>query len=381
MLADVDGRDGYDPEMLERFATALVTAMGTDADQAAQVAESLVLADVVGHNSHGIRRIPSYAQFVRGERDDIYTIDVEAEPTVAVDGPAYAKVDGRFAFGQVVGRLATDQLLTKVEETGIAVVGVTDATHLGRIGEWTGHVADAGYLASALVNGQGGALVAPAGSAQRRYGTNPHSYAIPTGDVLPFSIVLDIATSQVAHGKMGEFAATGGELPPEWTVTEDGGSLSDGGEFEEGLGAILPLGGRVAGYKGFGLAMVAELFASIVGDGLAVSQSDYIRGNAACLVAIDPALFTTETALKDRIESLAEYIRSTEYSEQVPAGEAAYGDRAMLPGEPEYLMAETRREQGVPIPAADVEALCAVAEDHGVPEAIPDVFEAVRDGT
>lgn len=380
MLADTADQDGYDPEMLERFATDLVAAMGASADHAAQVAESLVGADLAGHNSHGIRRIPSYAQFARGEREDIFTIDTDAKPAVVREGPAYAQVDGGFAFGQVVGRLATAVLMEKVEETGIAVVGIRDATHLGRIGEWTGEVAEAGYLATAFVNGQGGALVAPAGSAQRRYGTNPHSYGIPTADVLPFPIVLDIATSQVAHGKMGEFAATGAPLPSEWTVTEDGGSLSDGAAFEEGQGAILPLGGRTAGYKGFGLAMVAELLASVVGDGLAVSQSDYIRGNAACFVAIDPALFTSREALADRVESLAEFIRTTEYSEHVSPGDAAYGDRAMLPGEPEYLTAKSRRERGVPIPDADVEALCEVADEHGIPGAIPDAFATVRDG-
>lgn len=372
-----EGTDGIDPAELEPFATRLLQATGAPAEAAAAVAESLVLSDLRGHNSHGTRRIPQYTDSIRGELDGVYTIDPSALPSVVSEGPTHAQIDGRFAFGQVVGREAVDLAVEKADENGVAMIGIRDATHLGRIGEWSERVADEGFVFSAFVCGQGGSLVAPPGSAQRRFGTNPVSFGIPTFDALDFPIMFDIATSQVAGGKTAEAAAKGAPLHEEWTVDSAGEPVTDAAAFRDGEGALLPVGGRASGYKGFGLAMVAELFSSIAGNGFVAAQTDHIRGNAAMFVAADPTLFSTRSEIEERITALEEYIDDTEFSPHVSAGHAAYGDRAHLPGEPEHRVEQDRRRDGIPLPERDIEELCELAVEHEVTDRIPGAFEGV----
>ena len=379
MLADPDDGGGIDADQLEAFSTRLLQASGAPEDAAALVAESLVLSDLRGHHSHGTRRIPSYVSDSLQAREDGYGIDPTARPTVESEGPTHALVDGRDGFGQLAGRRAVELAVEKAHENGIAMVGVRDSTHLGRIGEWSERAAERGLLFTAYVYNHG-RVVAPPGSAQRRYSTNPISYGIPTFDALEFPVMLDIATSQVAHGKTGEFAARGDPLPESWTITEDGGSVTDARAFREGAGALLPLGGLVSGYKGFGLAMVAELLGGITGDAPVHGEAETNRGCAAMFVAVDPTLVTTRAVIEERVLALREYLAETEYSETIPMGPVAYGDEALLPGEPEYLTERAGREHGVPLSEADVAMLCDLAVEHGLEDAIPPAFDATTAG-
>lgn len=367
-----------DADPLESFVRTLLEEVDVPAAGARQIADSLVTANLRGHNSHGVRRLPLYFARIRGEHEHAYTIDPTATPRVESGSRLAATVDGRFAFGQIVGRTATDAAVERAEEHGMSVVGVRDATHLGRIGEWSERATDSDMIFAAFVNIQGPGNAAPPGSADRRFLTNPISFGFPTFDALDFPIVLDIATTQVADGKFRERRAKGEPLPEEWTVTADGGSVTDAEAFyEQGVGAMLPLGGRASGYKGFGLSMVAELFAGIVGRGRVAGQSDIIRGNAATFIAIDPTLFSTRDEVEADITALATYLRETEFSPHVSPGIAAYGDEALLPGEPEYLITADRRENGIPLPEKDVEALYELARKHGVVEHVPSAFETV----
>jgi uncharacterized oxidoreductase len=356
-----------DADDLEGFVAALVSATGADDDIAAQVAESLVLANLRGHESHGVRRLPMYWAWSRNEGDAALPVEPEARPELQEISATTAQVDGHSVYGQAVGRTATDHLVELAQDSGVALVGIRDASHLGRIGEWAERVAGADLLFGAFVGTQGGRLVAPPGSAQRRYSTNPLAFGVPTFDGLAHPIVLDMATSQVAHGKVRERIPDDEPLETAWTVRADGSAVTDAAAFtREGEGALLPLGGRESGYKGFGLAMIAELFGSIVGDGLVVSESTQSHGNAAMFVAADPTLFTTPEAVADRVASLAAYIHDTEFSPDVPAGAAAVGEEALLPGEVEYRTTEERLEHGIPLPEADATALLDLAGELGV---------------
>lgn len=363
-----------DADELASFTEELLGAVGAEDDIAAKVADSLVTANVRGHNSHGVRRIPSYTELIEGERDDAYTLDPTAYPTVESKGPTAATVDGQFAFGQLVGRDVVDTAVEKAEEHGMATVGVRDATHLGRIGEWSERAAEAGMIFGAWVNGQGPGPVAAAGSASRLFITNPISFGIPTFDALDFPIVLDIATSQVAEGKFNERWAKGEPLHEEWTVTANGDSVTDPDAFYDGEGAMLPLGGRVSGYKGTGLAVIAELFAGITSDGYVAGQTDRIRGNAAMFMAIDPLQYTTQERIEDRITAVEAHIRSAEYSPNIPVGVAAYGDEYLLPGEAEYRITNDHLENGAYIADEDAAELAELAREYGAGDAAPPSF-------
>lgn len=356
-----------DADDLEAFVRDCAAATGADDDVATQLAESLVLANLRGHESHGVRRLPMYWEWSRDEGDATLPIEPGARPEVVAEGTTTAQIDGHSCYGQAVGRTATEKLIALARDSAVAVVGIRDASHLGRIGEWAERVAGADLLFGAFVGTQGGRLVAPPGSAQRRYSTSPLAFGVPTFDALEFPVVLDMATSQVAHGKVRERIPEDEPLEKSWTVRADGSAVTDAAALtREGEGALLPLGGRDSGYKGFGLAMIAELFASIAGDGLVVSQSVESQGNAALFVAADPTTFATGDSIAERVRSLAAHIHETEFSPDVPAGAVASGNEALLPGEAEHRTTVERLEDGIPLPDADAADLLTLADELDV---------------
>lgn len=348
-----------DADVLESFSQRTLAAVGAPPETAATVASSLVDADLVGHTSHGVVRVPYYADIVQEG-----SIDPAADPTVESAGPFHQLVGGA-AFGQLTGRRAVDLLVETTRERGVAAVGVSDSGHIGRIGEWAERVADEGLLFVSWVNLQGGAQrIAPHGSADRRLGTNPLTFAVPAFDALPFDPVYDGATSQVAHGKIIERDGSGESLPAAWTITESGKPVERAAEFEAGLGALLPLGGRDTGYKGFGLATMAELFAAIVGDGPVSTEPEQSWvGNGAAFLAIDPRVFSTREAVATRVEALAEHLWSADPIDDEPV---------LLPGEKEYEMRRRRVEEGVPVSETVAENLREIAVETGTEDSLPE---------
>jgi len=363
--------DRIDAAELEAFAGTLLQEVGAPAATAEAVTASLVEADLKGHTSHGVLRIPTYRQMIA---DGVLVPD--AEPTV-VDGTgdsATAVVDGNGTFGQVVSRTAVDTLAERASEHGLACVGIRNGTHLGRIGEWAEAIAERELCFLSFVHTSGGGLVvAPAGSTTRRFSTNPITCAVPTFDRLPFPLVLDMATSQVAHGKLDAAEADGRSLPPEWAVTPEGEPLIDPGamgSFREGdtWGAIRPLGGTTAGHKGTGLAVMTELFAGLLGGGPVAGQRDPDAWftNGACFLAIDPARFGDRERMADQVEALVEHVRAADAHPDVPVGDAAKGEELLLPGEAEHRTAERNATEGIPLPPRVIEQLAALADEFGV---------------
>ena len=359
-----------DAGALAGYVSRLVAALGTPDEEAERVAASLVGADLRGHASHGSMRVPWYERM-----RDAGELDVEATPTVERDGPV-VQVDGRDGYGQLAGRAVVDALVEATREHGVATAGVVDAAHLGRLGEWAERAAEAGVMVTVYSNTQGGtATVAPPGSATRTLSTNPIAAGVPTFDAAPFDVVLDMATSQVANGKIRARGAAGKDVPAEWTVTADGGSVRDPAAFGAGAGASLPLGGRTSGYKGFGLAVVSELFAGTVSDGEVVGQreSDW-PANAAAFLALDPGQFTAREAHEARVRAIRERVRAAEYVPAVPLGPGAKPEPGCLPGEPEHRLAMDRLADGVPVPERVAADLADVAERHGLADAVPEAL-------
>ena len=348
---------------LRSFARRAVEAYGAEPETAATVARSLVSADLVGHSSHGVVRVPYYAgQAAEG------SLDPMATPTVETAG-SFHQIVGGAAFGQLTGRRGVELLIETTKQRGVGVVGIRDSGHLGRVGEWAERVTGEGLLFASWVNLQGGSQrIAPDGTADRRLGTNPITFGVPTFDALPFDLVYDGATSQVAHGKIIERDGSAERLPEAWTITDSGDPVERAADFEDGMGAMLPLGGRESGYKGFNLATMTELFAAIVGDGpVSTEESQHWAGNGAAFIAIDPAIFTTREEVSVRVEALAEYLRSAEPIE----GE----NEVLLPGEPEYRTARRRRNEGIPIEDAVADSLQQLAEDLEIVDVLPESFQ------
>jgi len=357
-----------DPNILESFARRITEAMGASPDVAAQVASSLVRSDLAGHYSHGTHRLPNYDMFVEFD-----IIDLDAEPVVESNGPIAVSVDGRHQFGQVVGRQALEHGVETADEHGVAVVGIRNGAHLGRMGEWAERAAAEGLIFVSFTNTQGqGALVAPAGSTERKLSTNPTTFGLPTFDALEFPIILDMATSQVAHGKISERHTNDEPIPPGWVVADDGTDLTDAAAFEDGEGALRPVGGEVSGYKGFGLSVITELFAGILGEGNVFGREpEEPWANSAVFFLVDPLQLTTRTEVVEHVASLAAYLKDTELS--ITQGPAARGDgdELLLPGEAEYNGVQEGRANGLEMEAGTLEKLVDLAEDLDAADAVP----------
>lgn len=361
-----------DAAELEEFVRAVVLGLGADDGTADEVAESLVAADLAGHGSHGsIRMGTSYSDMI--ERGDI---DPRATPGVERLSPTAAQVEGNLQYGQVVGRRAVEAGVDLATENGTAVVGVRNAAHLGRIGEWAERAADAGLCFASFVNTGGAApLVTAPGSADRLFATNPIAFGVPSFGALDHPVVLDIATSQVAHGKVTKRAVEDRPIPEGWIIDAEGKTVTDAREYEGGRGVMLPLGGVLAGYKGFGLSMMAELFAGIVGDGKVSGQpTDRRVNNSAMFVFVDPDVYSSPADNRARVEAISEMLREADYPDAVSMGPTAKGDRAMLPGEAEHQKRQERLAEGIPFYQETLDLLAETAREAGVGSAVPDSF-------
>jgi len=341
------------PSVLTDWTERVVASAGAPSDIARIVARSLVSGDLRGHSSHGIRLLPKYLDRVDGDAQN--RIDPAARPTVEKRTGPRALLDGNDAYGRVVGQDATELAIELADDHGLAVVGVRDGNHLGRMGEWAEVAAEAGLLTLTFVKAEA-SIVAPVGSGKPRLSTNPIAAGIPTFDALEFPIVLDVATSVAAGGKVWERGVTDADVPDRWLVDADGQPVTDPDAYDSGDAALRPLGGTTAGHKGFGLAVVAELVGALLGNGVVAGDRDHVPfTNSVGLIAVDPTWFTVRETVEERIRTFAEYIRGADsHSHLVPD---VAGDEMLLPGEAEHRHEMDNRRTGLRLPAETVDSL------------------------
>ena len=217
-------------------------------------------------------------------------LDVNANAAVVSDRGAVMLVDGAFGFGQVVGSQATELAIERARETGLVCMGVRNCHHLGRIGSYGEQCGRAGLISLHFVNVVGhGPLVSPFGGRERRMSTNPFCCVVPRTDGPP--IVLDMATSAIAQGKVRVAYMKGVEVPEGALIDEAGLATNDPKVmFEEPFGSLGPFGA----HKGYGLAVMCEL----LGGGLAgewTAQPGNARENTIVnnmlMMVLDPAAF------------------------------------------------------------------------------------------
>src|SRR5262245_10950160 len=182
---------------LNRYVAAIMAGGGSGAEEAGTIARRLAESNLVGHDSHGVLRVPKYLEWVRQG-----WLRPNQEPTVVFDSDALVIVDGNRGFGQVVGERATRLGIAKAAKTGVAMVGLRNCGHLGRLGDWADMAAEAGQVSLHFLNTSGAQRVAPFGGSDRRLSTNPLAIGMPIAGGDP--AILDITTSTVAEGKRSE---------------------------------------------------------------------------------------------------------------------------------------------------------------------------------
>jgi LDH2 family malate/lactate/ureidoglycolate dehydrogenase len=334
---------------LRATTAAIFRAVGATDHDARVVADSLVAADLCGHQSHGLIRVSEYLRHVRNG-----AIVPDAQPQLVKGGGATLVVDGNWGFGQVVARQATEWLIERALDHGVAAVAIRRCAHVGRAGVYPELAAERGLVAFAFVNGGGTeARLAPHGGRKAVFGTNPLAAAVPCPGSDP--VVIDFSTAAVASGKIRVLRDRGEPLPEGWILDSEGRPSSDPEDYYAG-GMLLP----AAAHKGYGLALLVELLAGcMTGAGsLAIPGSGYRVGNGMFMQAFDVRAFMPLDSFAKRVSALADTVHGTP--------PAAGFDEVLLPGEPEHRSARSGNAAAVEIPDSTWESIALAAGELGV---------------
>jgi uncharacterized oxidoreductase len=313
------------------------------------MAQLLVRANLRGHDSHGVIRIPQYiASWRKGEADPA------AVPAVIQEGPATALVDGKLGFGQIVGRRGMEVAMQKASAVGVAAVGVFNSNHIGRLADYAEMALERNMLAILTVNAGGaGQRMAPWGGRAPRLSTNPIAFAAPAGTTAPISF--DIATTMAAEGKIRVKRNRNEQLPSGWVLDAGGSPTTDPyAIYADPPGTILPAGG----HKGYCLALMIEILAGIVARGGYSTEAQGPVRNGAFMVVVDIPRFVAPETFRSEVDDLVRYVKS---SPTIPGT-----DRILTPGEPEAITEAERRRSGIYVEDQTWRQIEEVARELGV---------------
>ncbi len=350
-------------DTLRAFVAAIFRSTGCDAAEAGRIAWFLVSANLTGHDSHGVIRVPRYVGDIQSGRTLI-----GQSVTIAAESATHAVLDGNYGLGQTIGPQAVDLGIAKARAAGLAVVALRRSAHLGRIGDWAERAAEAGLISIHFVNVENGEVVAPFGGTGRRFATNPVCIGAPPMQGRPM-LLLDMATSIVAEGKV-LVAANGGKPLPEGALIRADGSLSTDpatlyGELTpgsprdpgRGTGAIRAFGE----HKGSGLAFMCEILAGVLcGGGPSGPRHGGQRriSNSMLSVYLDPVHFGARDFVREAM-AYVEYVKSSPPAEGV--------SEVLVPGEPEARTRAQREAHGVPLQVDTWINLSRLAAELAVP--------------
>src|ERR1700759_3385467 len=327
-------------EKLIDFVADVFAPAGSSTEEARRIATYLTTANLTGHDSHGVIRVPVYMRW-RNSGNIVPNQTVE----ILVDTPSLAVVDGRFGYGQTVCPQAVKIGIGKCKAVGLAAVALRNAGHIGRMGDWAEMAAAEGLVSIHFVNAAGSILVAPYGGVERRLSTAPYCVGIPRQGQAP--VVLDFATSIVAEGKV-LVASRGGKKLPKGALIDLDGNLSEAPtvlygphtaegprDHSQGEGAIRAFGE----HKGSGLALVCELLGgALTGTGATGPNRRFANGMLAFY--IDPKLVDPANFFDGEIARYVKYFNDTK--------PAAGVDQVLIPDAPQAAMRADRTKNGVP---------------------------------
>lgn len=327
----------FKAEELERVAFNILKAAGTQEYEAKIVSENLIKSNLYGHDSHGIINLPRYIRSIlKGE------LKLGIKAKVVNETPSTAVLDGGFGFGFLLGKQAMEMAIEKAKKTGIGMVSLFNTTHTGRVGEYPELALKHNMIGFAIGGGSLKGSVAVFGGATKIFGTNPLSVSIPTLNERP--ILVDMATSVAAGGKIRVAQARGEKVPLGWILDSEGRQTTDPAQRE----VMLPWGG----YKGAAIQIINHTLGI-----LACPARDEKRGGFI-FMAINIDVFRSVDEFKEDVDEL---IRTVKASKKMPGVKDI-----LIAGEPEYNTREKRLKEGIPIEEETWKDLKSVAEEVGL---------------
>ncbi len=331
---------------LIELVTEIMHAAGCHREEAATIARRLVDSNLVGHDSHGVLRVGKYLEWMRKG-----WVRANQTPTVVFESDAIAIVDGNRGFGQVVGEFAGALGTRKAAKSGIAMVGLRNCGHLGRVGDWAELAAAVGQVSLHFLNTSGAQRVAPFGGSDRRLSTNPITIGVPVPGSEP--IIVDMTTSMAAEGKLMVALNRGEQVPEGWIIDSHGWATTEPRDFYDG-GALLTVGA----HKGSALSIVTDLLAGAISTGRSSDPADTVLRNNMLSIYIAPGVYDTERTVPAEIARFVAWVKASP-----PARADA---PVMLPGEVERLTRVDRERHGIPLDDATRADLIAAATSVGL---------------
>lgn len=332
------------PEYLSDVATRILVSLGTPPDIAARVSEALVNADLAGHSSHGVMRIPSYVDDVAAKK-----INVAARPTLVRETPSTAVMDVGHGWGHFAADRAMSLALSKAKESGIGAVSLSRCSHVGRLGEYVEAATREGCVGMVTVGygGRGLGWSAPYGGKEKVLMTNPIAIGVPVADGSPF--VLDFATTTASRGKVRLAGSTGETLPEGWILDAQGRPSTRPEDFFNG-GYLTHMGA----HKGYALSLATCLLGGLSG----AFQAEHARMGGVFLQAIRVSAFQPVENYARNVEKFLSGMRS---SHPVEADKPV-----QVPGDVEARSRRERTRNGIDVPEHLWEAITRVIRDRNI---------------
>jgi hydroxycarboxylate dehydrogenase B len=336
-------------ETLERITREIFTARGVPKDDATWIATLLVRANLRGHDSHGVIRIPSYVAAMKAG---------QTKPTprmsIVTETPTLAIVDGDLGFGQVVARRGIHLAIDKARAQGLAAVALRRTNHVGRLADYAEMAAEQGLLGMLWVNAPMSLNVAPWGGAARRLGTNPHAIAVPGPDGT-VAMSLDFATSVWAEGKLRVKFNRGEPAPPGIMLNGRGEPSTDPRQYYADPPGSLITAGE---HKGYGLSLAIEVLAGILSGAGAARATPGAVQNGVLMMCVDITRFLPLAEFHAQVADLFGFVRG--------APLAAGAKEILVPGEPEARTMRERRASGIPVEEETWRQIGVCATEVGV---------------
>ncbi len=335
--------------VLTQISRQLLRQAGVPEEQAALIAEITVEADLRGTGSHGVLRLPAYIHRVQNG-----TMTARTELKVIRQRGATMLLDAQHGFGQIAGVYAMEEAIKRAAEYGIGMVAVRNVGHFGIAAFYTMLALPKKMIG--VVSANAAPSMAAWGGTIPLLGTNPISVAIPTGG--PVDIVLDMASSVVARGKIRFAASQDQPIPPGWALNADGQPTED--PHEAIKGTLLPIGGP----KGYGLALIVDVLSGVLTGAaygpniVSLHDSTHDVATGCIFQAIDISAFADPGEFEARIQDLIMEIRNSPVARDV--------ERIYLPGEIEFLTKQERLEHGIPVPQNLQQKLDQLAGELGI---------------
>ncbi len=336
---------------LEAYCVSAMLKAGMREEDARTTAQVLVTSDTWGVYTHGTKQLRPLLIHMRDGG-----LDPCAIPELVADGPGWAHVDGHYAMPPVSAVMAMKVAIHKARTAGIGFSGVYHSSHFGAAGYYAMLAVQSDMIGLAMTNVD--PFMTVPGAKGRVLGTNPITYAVPTGTARP--VFLDMATSTVAASKVFAAETLGKPIPDTWIVDRDGRPSTDPSDLLKG-GAMQPM----AGYKGYGIALLIEILAGILtGAAYTTDLKTWIIDTGArinqghAFIAIDPRVMMPIETFKARMDDLVRRIHETPTS---PGAQRIY-----MPGEMEWDRRDDALANGIPLPEDVLVYLRNMGQDWGL---------------